>query len=101
MLRAMGRNVNRLRMGSGLTQQKLAERAEISLRYVQLIEAGKRNPSIPTVVRLKKVLTSEAGSRPVQSGGDANPLASKTWRFRSSWAYHRKRHHQYLSQLFP
>jgi transcriptional regulator with XRE-family HTH domain len=57
MLRAMGRNVNRLRMGSGLTQQKLAERAEISLRYVQLIEAGKRNPSIPTVVRLKKVLT--------------------------------------------
>jgi transcriptional regulator with XRE-family HTH domain len=58
MLRTMGRNVNRLRMASGLTQQKLAERAEISLRYVQLLEAGQRNPSIPTLVRLKKVLAS-------------------------------------------
>ena len=52
----MGKNLNRLRMGSGLTQEKLAEKAEISLRYVQQLEAGQRNPSIPTLVRLRKVM---------------------------------------------
>ena len=53
----MGKNLNRLRMGSGLTQEKLAEKAEISLRYVQQLEAGQRNPSIPTLVRLRKVMS--------------------------------------------
>jgi len=44
-------------MGSGLTQEKLAEKAEISLRYVQQLEAGQRNPSISTLVRLRKVMS--------------------------------------------
>ena len=56
ILRALGKNLNRLRMGSGLTQEKLAEKAEISLRYVQQLEAGQRNPSIPTLVRLRRVM---------------------------------------------
>ena len=57
ILRALGKNLNRLRMGSGLTQEKLAEKAEISLRYVQQLEAGQRNPSISTLVRLRKVMS--------------------------------------------
>lgn len=57
ILRSLGKNLNRLRMGSGLTQEKLAEKAEISLRYVQQLEAGQRNPSIPTLVRLRKVMS--------------------------------------------
>jgi transcriptional regulator with XRE-family HTH domain len=56
ILRGLGKNLNRLRMGSGLTQEKLAEKADISLRYVQQLEAGQRNPSIPTLVRLRKVM---------------------------------------------
>ena len=56
MLRALGKNLNRLRMGARLTQEKVAEKADISLRYIQLLEAGQRNPSIATLVRLHKVL---------------------------------------------
>jgi transcriptional regulator with XRE-family HTH domain len=56
ILKAFGKNLNRLRMNSGLTQEKLAEKADISLRYVQQLEAGQRNPSLPTVVSLRKVL---------------------------------------------
>ena len=58
ILRALGKNLNRLRMNSGLTQEKLAEKADISLRYIQQLEAGQRNPSIPTIVKLRKVLGS-------------------------------------------
>ena len=56
ILRILGKNLNRLRTSACLTQEKLAEKADISLRYVQQLEAGQRNPSIPTVVRLRKVL---------------------------------------------
>ena len=58
ILRALGKNLNRLRMNSGLTQEKLAEKADVSLRYIQQLEAGQRNPSIPTIVKLRKVLGS-------------------------------------------
>jgi transcriptional regulator with XRE-family HTH domain len=57
-LRTLGKNLNRLRMTAGLTQEKLAEKADISLRYVQQLEAGQRNPSIATLVRLRKALAS-------------------------------------------
>jgi transcriptional regulator with XRE-family HTH domain len=43
-------------MQSGLTQEKLAEKADITLRYIQLLEAGTRNPSIQTIVSLQKAL---------------------------------------------
>lgn len=56
MLRGLGKNLNRLRMSARLTQEKLAEKADISLRYVQQLEAGQRNPRISTLVRLKKVM---------------------------------------------
>ena len=56
ILRALGKNLNRLRMSAGLTQEKLAEKADITLRYVQQLEAGQRNPSIPTLVRLHRAL---------------------------------------------
>jgi transcriptional regulator with XRE-family HTH domain len=55
ILRALGKNLNRVRVGTGLTQEKVAEKADISLRYIQWLEAGKRNPSIATLVRLQKV----------------------------------------------
>jgi transcriptional regulator with XRE-family HTH domain len=56
ILRGLGKNLNRLRMSAELTQEKLAEKADISLRYVQQLEAGQRNPSISTLVRLRKVM---------------------------------------------
>jgi transcriptional regulator with XRE-family HTH domain len=56
ILRGLGKNLKRLRMSAELTQEKLAEKADISLRYVQQLEAGQRNPSISTLVRLRKVM---------------------------------------------
>ncbi len=51
-----GRNVLRLRKRKGLTQEALAEKAGISVRYAQSIEAGEYWPALPTLLRLRKAL---------------------------------------------
>jgi transcriptional regulator with XRE-family HTH domain len=44
-----------------LTQEKLAEKAGVSARYVQSVEAGEYFPSLPTMARLKIVLRCDWG----------------------------------------
>ena len=51
-----GKNVCRLRTAARLTQEKLAEKADLSRRFIQEIEAGTKNPTVNVVVRLKKSL---------------------------------------------
>ncbi len=51
-----GRNVAKLRVRFGLTQQQLAEKIDRSVRYTQSIEAGEYWPSLPTLSLLKKAL---------------------------------------------
>ena len=53
---ALGKNIHRLRVASGTTQEGLAERAELSRRYVQELEAGEKGPTIPTLARLRVAL---------------------------------------------
>jgi transcriptional regulator with XRE-family HTH domain len=55
-LRIVGENVRRERKKAKLTQEKLAERAELSPRVLQKIEAGQITILITTVRRLKKSL---------------------------------------------
>jgi DNA-binding XRE family transcriptional regulator len=55
-LKQFGQNVICLRNRVGLTQEKLAEKVEISSRYFQSIEAGKRWPSLGVLLRLKTAL---------------------------------------------
>jgi transcriptional regulator with XRE-family HTH domain len=52
----LGKNINRLRMQRGLTQDDLAERAEIDRRHVQRMEAGTANPGIDVIVRVRHAL---------------------------------------------
>ena len=52
----LGKNVNRLRMQRGLTQDDLAELAEIDRRYVQRIEAGTANPGVDVLFRIRESL---------------------------------------------
>jgi transcriptional regulator with XRE-family HTH domain len=52
----LGRKIVKLRMERGMTQERLAESAEISHRYLQSLEAGQKEPSISVVVRLRKAL---------------------------------------------
>ena len=52
----LGKNVNRLRMLRDLTQDDLAELAEIDRRYVQRIEAGTANPGVDVLFRIREAL---------------------------------------------
>jgi DNA-binding XRE family transcriptional regulator len=55
----LGENVASLRVGRGLTQEKLAEKVGVSTRYMQSVEAGDYFPSLPTLVRLRVSLRCE------------------------------------------
>lgn len=46
--------MNRLRQLRGMTQETLAEKADIDRRYVQRIESGTANPGVEVLARLKK-----------------------------------------------
>jgi transcriptional regulator with XRE-family HTH domain len=50
------RNLSRLRAAVGITQEVLAERAEISVRYVQFVEAGRYIPTVLVADRIRKAL---------------------------------------------
>jgi transcriptional regulator with XRE-family HTH domain len=52
-IRVFGANVRRERARRGLTQEQLAERAEIATRNLQEIEAGKTNLRYTTASRIR------------------------------------------------
>jgi transcriptional regulator with XRE-family HTH domain len=55
-----GANVRRQRNSKGMTQQRLSELADLSLRNIARIEAGEINILMTTVVRLCKALGCSA-----------------------------------------
>ena len=55
-LRAFGFSVKRLRESKGLTQEALAEKADLDRTYISDIERGARNPGIKNVIRIAKAL---------------------------------------------
>lgn len=55
-LRKFGANLKRLRSGCHMTQEKLAELAELNIRTVQKIEAGRTNILITTAHRIQKAI---------------------------------------------
>ena len=56
ILVVFGRNVRRFRGAKDLTQEKLAERADLDSTYISGIERGVRNPGIKNVARIAKAL---------------------------------------------
>ena len=58
----IGANVYRARVRVGLTQERLAEKAELDLRFLQRVERGKTNLSIATLVSLADALDVTPGS---------------------------------------
>jgi DNA-binding XRE family transcriptional regulator len=48
--------LSRLRTVARLTQEILAEKADISVRYLQFIEAGRYAPTVLVAARLRKAL---------------------------------------------
>lgn len=58
-LSTFGRNLVRLRNAKPLTQERLAEMADIYPRYLQKLEAGTAHPSLMVLTRLRKALGCE------------------------------------------
>jgi transcriptional regulator with XRE-family HTH domain len=52
----IGKALQNLRKRAGLTQEKLAEKADISPRYVQEIEIGTRVPSLKVMEALRRAV---------------------------------------------
>jgi len=57
--RRFGERVRALRKQAGLSQEKLAERAEISVDFVSLVERGINAPSFESLEKLAKALGIE------------------------------------------
>ncbi len=55
-LQTFGGNVRRLRVERNLTQEALAEKADLNIRTVQKIEAGETNILITTATRIQNAL---------------------------------------------
>jgi transcriptional regulator with XRE-family HTH domain len=58
-VRRFGKNLMRLRLENGLTQEDLANDADIPINQVGRIERGQINTSIGTVFKLSKALELE------------------------------------------
>lgn len=55
----LGKNVRRMRLARGLTQEELAVDAGIDLTYLGGIERGKRNPSLLVMARIAEALSAK------------------------------------------
>ncbi|WP_437586511.1 helix-turn-helix domain-containing protein [Sorangium sp. So ce1000] len=61
VLRSIGANVRRIREKRGMTQQELADAAEIALRFLQKVEHAQTNVGVAVLVRLADVLGVRPG----------------------------------------
>ena len=52
----VGDNIRRRRKAQGLTQETLAHKAGLAMRYVSGIERGEENPSLDALIKLAEAL---------------------------------------------
>ena len=55
----VGLNLQRLRREKGLSQEELADRADIHQTYLSGVERGKRNPTITVLQRIAAALGTD------------------------------------------
>ncbi|MEI2722921.1 MAG: helix-turn-helix transcriptional regulator [Verrucomicrobiota bacterium] len=55
-LKVFGANIRRARLSKGITQEKLAELADITTRNLQKVEAGGLNILVTTAMRIQRGL---------------------------------------------
>jgi len=59
MRRLVGRNVRRIRLEKGLTQEKFAEQSGFTQQYMSGLERGRRNPTIVSLYEIALALEVE------------------------------------------
>ena len=60
-LKEIGPQIKEIRISKGLTQQQLAEKSDLSLPFINLIENNKRNIFLETLIKLLDVLDISIG----------------------------------------
>jgi transcriptional regulator with XRE-family HTH domain len=55
----VGLNLQRLRREKGLSQEELADRAQIHQTYLSGVERGRRNPTITVLQRIAEALDAD------------------------------------------
>jgi len=55
----IGRRIKELRKSKGLSQEKLAEKAETSTNYLSRMERGTENPTLDMLIKLANALEVE------------------------------------------
>lgn len=56
-LRLFGERLRRCRQKTPYTQEEMAEKADISLRFYQSLEGGAAKPSLKTLLKFQRILT--------------------------------------------
>jgi len=60
LLKNVGRRIAEIRAARGLTQEQLAERLDVGVRYIQTVEAGSQNITLKTLVLFAAELRAQA-----------------------------------------
>ena len=69
--KAIGQNIRRYRTKRGLTQEQLAELADLSAGYIRQTELGLKTLSLPTLFRIAEALSTSAQSLLVCAEADS------------------------------
>lgn len=56
LCRKFGANVKRVRKDAGLSQEALADKADVARSYMSEVEVGRRNPTLKVVERIAYAL---------------------------------------------
>lgn len=60
--KGFGAELKRRRIGSGISQERLAELADLHRTYISAVESGKRNLTLASIQRLAQALDATVGS---------------------------------------
>jgi transcriptional regulator with XRE-family HTH domain len=55
-LRQFGKRIRQYRLARGLSQEELAEKANLHRTYIGAVERGERNASLKSILRIAKAL---------------------------------------------
>lgn len=91
----MGRRIAALRVACSVTQEELAEGSGVDVRYLQRIEAGEKNTTVDTLVKIANVLRVGVASlfaeEPAPARGSRGATRTRAARVRPSTKHSRSR----------